>query len=179
MSKSLYQGDEDSLCGLYAVVNSLRTLWPDELSDKETSALFQTVAHSLDRWPSILWAGTHDLDMVTMLKAAQRFISDTDLRFTWYRPFKKDSIDHVEVFETNLRHELDCPGTAAIVMTRRPTDHWLVVDRFAQQYMMTVDSGETKPIRLAHCGLRKGRKVAKDHKFVFDYLHTFVVRRDA
>ncbi|MGH7746061.1 MAG: hypothetical protein ACREQ5_15005, partial [Candidatus Dormibacteria bacterium] len=89
----LYQGDEDSLCGLYAIINSLRLLWPGTLTDKQISDLFRSIAGSLDRWPSILWDGTHYLDMVNMLTVAQAILGAKNFRFTWTRPFKNHSID--------------------------------------------------------------------------------------
>lgn len=177
-ARTLYQGDEDSLCGPYSVVNSLRLLWPHEMDANTTSAVFKAVAHSLDRWPSILWEGTHYGDMPTMLMAAQCHLATRALHFIWNRPFRQGAINHIEVFETNLRHELDCPGTAAVVcMDVGPWLHWSVVDRFTKHHMVMTDSGATKPIHLSNCGLRTGRTPVSEHTFVFDYPRTFVVRR--
>jgi hypothetical protein len=180
-SEPRYQGDEDSLCGPYSVINALRLLWPDEMDAETTSAAFKAVVNSLDRWPSILYTGTFTFDMATMLKAAQAQLAEKNLRFSWYRPFKARSIDHFEVFETNLRHELDCPGTAAIVcLDVGKWFHWSAVRRFTENQMRLADSGGTNPIRLVTSTLRRaGRKSAKTGKFAFDYPYTFVVRRDA
>lgn len=179
MTKPLYQGDQDGLCGLYAVVNSLRLLWPREMTDKNTAVIFQEVAHALGAWPRVLWAGTYPTDIVTMLKAARRVFTEKGMCLTWTKPFKTGSINHIEVFETNLRHELDCPGTTAIVGMNRPRQHWSVLDRFTPHTMVMADSGPTGPIRLTDCALFNGRLPATHHKFVFDYPYTFVVRRDA
>jgi hypothetical protein len=175
----LYQGDETGLCGLYAVVNSLRLLWPREMTDRNTTAVFQEVAHALGTWPRVLWAGTYPTDIVIMLKAARRMFAEKDMHLTWTKPFKTGSINHFEVFETNLRHELDCPGTAAIVGMNRPASHWSVLDRFTRHTMVLADSSSAEPIRLANCALFNGRFPDTPHKFVFDYPYTFVIRRDA
>ena len=72
-----YQGEFDGLCGMYAIANAYELCGHGDHSDQLFRVACGAVAPT--RWPKVLWDGTSFQDMVRMIKACQRDISQERL----------------------------------------------------------------------------------------------------
>jgi hypothetical protein len=154
------QGDLDSLCGLYAIVNAIRLLHND-LDDDAALALFRKLAKTLGRTlPNAvapLYAGISltllEELLITARQEAERhygiIVTIEPLVLRRRRP----SLG--EVWEA-LRDQLD-GSRVAIVMLTGLKDHWTVAYNVSDTTIRLFDSGDRHTLHRTRCTLQTTR----------------------
>jgi hypothetical protein len=143
------QGELDSLCGVYCVVNAVRlAARPHRQLGRTTStALFAVLVRELDerhRLRKVVTDGMGTRLVARLLRQAQRWLQDEHgLRLEVRAPFrKKDAPGHcLEVLTAYLAQ----PGTAAVVATE---EHWTVAQAVGSKRLHLFDSNRRVYFRL-------------------------------
>jgi hypothetical protein len=170
--KPLTQGDEDGLCGLYAITNTLTLLFPSRMDEEGRSDVFKVIAKACkSEWPGIIWNGTSVSDMRSMLGAAREYLADS---FSWEQPFAHKPFHAFEDFERELKWRIEGDSAFAIVGLSKPWEHWTCAHRLTMHEMIMTDSCHVKQIKLAKCGL-----TGDGTDYEFDYHQTFTVMKVA
>jgi hypothetical protein len=111
--KPLTQGDEDGLCGLYAITDALTLLFPSRMNEEGRSDVFKVIAKACtSEWPGIIWNGTNVSDMRAMPGAARKYLADS---FAWEQPFAHKPFHDFEDFERELKWRIAGDNAFAIV----------------------------------------------------------------
>jgi hypothetical protein len=157
----LQQGDMDSLCGLYSIVNAIYALFP-KMKERELVKLFNHLIHHLatDRRDAIdiLLDGMS----LTLLRALVRVASKQQERYSRHVELSpaRFSSRSVKTFISQLRTHID-DGAIAIVLLSRGGTHWTVVREITNRKLMLLDSNGAVAIRRRHCALsRKAGPIA-------------------
>lgn len=119
------QGSLDGLCGMYAIVNALRTASGVEADADE---IFATACLALtrSRWPKVLWKGTGLGDMRNMIAAciAKHGYGRLRVRYPFLRTKPSSNKEFWEKLEDAFaEHDATC----AIIRLNEPFEHWLVI----------------------------------------------------
>ena len=162
VTEAYFQGDLDSLCGLYALVNAINWgLRKDApLSSREVKALMRAMILHLDR--------TGDLaDTLTRGLNAPALNRLSDVAGAWLnarrnvslgigRPFSStDSAVPVHSVTEKLNAHLKADQTAAIILIRRQVQHWTVVTSISASNFILKDSEGIHRIPISACTCRR------------------------
>jgi hypothetical protein len=136
-----HQGELDSLCGVYCVVNAVRLAARSHrrLGHTTSTALFALLVRELDerhRLRKVVTSGMGSRLITRLLRGAGRWLHDElGLQLEVKRPFrKKDAPGHcLELLAAHLQE----PGTAAIVATE---EHWTVAQAVGSKRLRLFDS---------------------------------------
>lgn len=143
-----FQGDEDYLCGLYAVLNGVLRLYPD-LDEPSITRLFRALCRVLDREDRLLTALIEGGGgpMVELLLTATVNRLSPKLPLRWDRLY----LPRTEPFIALRRL---ARADASLLMTYRHAEggHWTVIDRVGGKYLHLFDSMGYGPLPLANCG---------------------------
>jgi hypothetical protein len=143
-----FQGDEDYLCSLYAVLNGVLRLAPD-LDQPSIIRLFRALCRALDRDDRLLTTlidGGGGPTLELLLTACVKTVNPT-LPLSWDRLL----LPPAQPF-TILRRL--ARTDASLLMTYRHAEggHWTVIDRVGRKYLHLFDSMGFGPLPLADCG---------------------------
>jgi len=173
LRKPLDQGDLDGFCGLYAISNCVRLLYPQQMDDDASNALMRVLCTSLTRWPSIVWDGTEHEDMQLMLHNAGWHCRFKPMSFEWEAPFEHHRVRGWSNFQDRIEGKIAGDNAFAIVGLSQPWEHWTVAHRFTKRHIILTDSCHVKEIPLSQCGLSGD----PDATYQFDYKDTFILSR--
>jgi hypothetical protein len=171
--KPLTQGDEDGLCGLYAIINALALLFPSKMDEEGREHVFKAIAKACKAWPDILWNGTTVQDMRQMLHAARNCLIGAKIKFDWDQPFAKTPpLKTFDEFCRELRWRTEGDDAFGIVGISKPWEHWSCAHRLTSHEIIMTDSCHVKQIALSKCGFAGG---GTDYEF--DYRQTFTLTK--
>lgn len=156
----------DGLCGLYAVLNSLRTLWPNVPLDRPQRICIA----ALDNWPHAYLAGTYTRNIEAMLVAAQKHVNRSK-RFQGRMAFERMKANR-DGFLEDLEHLIADENAVAILGFEGDWNHWTVGRQIDRGFLRLVDSSGVRNLRLRDIGL-KGDHARNE----LSYSTTFIVRR--
>lgn len=142
-----FQGDEDYLCSLYAVLNGVLRLAPD-LDQPAITRLFRALCRALDREDRLLRTlieGGGGPTLELLLTAYVKTVSPT-LPLSWDRLM----LPRTEPFVALRRL---ARADVSLLMTYRHAEggHWTVIDRVGRNYLHLFDSMGYGPLPLADC----------------------------
>ncbi|KJV09063.1 hypothetical protein VZ95_13820 [Elstera litoralis] len=143
-----FQGDEDYLCSLYAVLNGVLRLAPD-LDQPAIIRLFRALCRALDRNDRLLTTlidGGGGPTLELLLMACVETMGPT-LPLSWDRLM----LPPRQPFTTLRRL---ARADVSLLMTYRHTEggHWTVIDRVGRTKLHLFDSMGYGPLLLADCG---------------------------
>ncbi len=178
--KQFFQGHLDGLCGIYAVVNAVRLLFPRALDDDKAEALFKQALLSIKRsLPQAVWDGTDKPEMRRMINAACMFVSkDTsfpgalDYRF----PFRRGRFKRIDAFWEELDPMLAQDGRVAILGFGEPDPHWTLVHRTTEKQLVLADSSIYKTLSRRRVTLAA---TPRKTQWILDPQETLLVTRTA
>lgn len=162
----LRQGDQDGLCGIYAIINALTLVIPKQMTKRAQERLFKTLAMACDAWPFVLWNGTTTDQVKTMLRAAQ-----AEHDFTWGQAFARTKFVTFDDFAAALEDHVS-ERAVAIISIERPSAHWSVVKDVTPRALLLQDSSGLRTIPIQQCGF-KGANTA----YEFSPRQTFLLDR--
>lgn len=158
VSRPLRQGDLDSLCGVYSIINATRFLCP-EIDREVATDLFDMLLETLAKRK----AGAHeavtvglDLRAVSqMLRTACSVLSETlDIRLRaspLAPPNKRPTLDQVWA----SLQEMIGDESIAIIGLSGLREHWTVGHRVTARQIMLMDSDAMRVLSRAHCDVRR------------------------
>jgi hypothetical protein len=154
------QGDLDSLCGLYSILNAVRLLCP-ELDLHESRTLFNVLGETLTKERitahETVSLGLEIPTLRAMIGAARRYVSEVlgvqltsePLQVNRHAP----TIDHVwTTLVTRLRG-----GHVAILGLSGRHDHWTVARRGTRKTLRLFDSDDMKVLLRSKCSILSDR----------------------
>lgn len=151
------QGELDLLCGVYAVLNGIKTAAPMHASIKsQWDDIFYAIACKLEDDAAsfnILSYGLNRRSLGIALRAAGDWLesnSGSQLFVSW--PFYSSPTVKAESVLMRLQDHLSVPNTAAIVCVSGRIDHWTVVTDVTARRVRLFDSIGMKFIRRASIG---------------------------
>lgn len=155
------QGDLDSLCGVYAVINATRLLCP-EISHADVAALFGTLIGALSRRRIRLTdAVAYGLNIRTVralaLVACEYINNEFEIRLRTRRPHKPRHASRMHRFWRTLQAELS-KGNVVIVGLSGHLAHWTVAYRITDKSVRLADSDGLKVLLRSRCTLRPARR---------------------
>lgn len=159
--RAVKQGQLDSLCGMYAVVNALEgagVTGPRCALHKE---LFQRLTVSLPtaRLKTAISSGMDSEDILDAARPSLRWLKrryGIDLKIKRLEIAPTDL--SLEVFVSALRRTIDYDHMSAIVNVHLPGySHWTVASRINNGRLVVRDSGTLKVLDLSRFSLDRGR----------------------
>lgn len=157
LSEPWRQGELDLLCGVYAVVNSIKIAAPFISPAKSHfDEVFYAVARALEECPSshtFLSYGLNRRSLGVALNAAGEWLESSfgcqlDTSWPYYR---WPDVKSAHVF-SRIQDHLAIPNTAAIVCVAGQIDHWTVVSDVTARRVWLFDSIGMKFIRRSSIG---------------------------
>lgn len=149
------QGDLDSLCGVYCVMNAVRFLFP-ELRSQRSVALFQALSENLTTnrvtAHETVGLGIEIPILHALVEAACKYLRDVldvSVSATIFTP----KIRRFDDLWTALRRVLDERQVAIIGLSGRH-DHWTVAYQITERTIRLFDSDSMKLLQRARCSLR-------------------------
>lgn len=155
----LYQGDLDTWCGIYAIVNAIRFI-DKEMKGEKTSFLFRRILRYLERMGrlrTVSSIGIPSSDMSLVI----REMAKSGYGITVTRPFyrtKKVSLDQVMEEIDGFLTEAQGRVVVASVGGKGMDDwsHWTVISRITKKEIHFFDSGLLTKLRREKCTTATG-----------------------
>lgn len=155
------QGDLDSLCGIYAIINVMSALCP-ALDDHRATALFEKLVRSLSSFVEepieVLYLGIDDATLRHLLTIAKSDIERRLKVVLEVRPYRRAK-GRVSLpdFWDRMMDELS-ERQVAIVSVRGPKDHWTVVHGINPDAIALVDSADLRTLPRKRITLSAAKK---------------------
>lgn len=149
------QGNLDSLCSVYAVINALRWSLADHpLSAKgeHWKALFAELNDYAVKELGLLSLSSQGMGlkgMIWLLRTAQTYMSETHaITITIHRPFAlKRPNSNNDIIDTITEH-LRSPNTAVITAVYGKLNHWCVIKDLKKKHVILFDSDRLSQLPL-------------------------------
>ncbi|TPJ77209.1 hypothetical protein [Mesorhizobium sp. B2-6-2] len=152
------QGDLDSLCGVYCVMNAVRFLCP-ELGRQKSIGLFQVLSENLTTnrvtAHETVGLGIEIPTVQALVEAACKYLGEI-LEAPISVGVFTSKIRRFDDLWTALRESLDDNQVAIIGLSGRH-DHWTVAYRMTKRTIRLFDSDSMKVLQRARCSLRDPR----------------------
>lgn len=154
------QGDLDSLCGVYAIVNAVRRCTATAgVADQEWKLLFNHLIAADRRELEAAEAvtiGMFNKPLWRRAKAACVYCRRLGVDLAATRPFRLKEWRQLDLPHW-LAEQATRPTTAVVLGLADPWDHWTVLHRVGRYYVTFFDSDGCKRIPLARFDLRTDR----------------------
>jgi hypothetical protein len=147
--KPFRQGDLDSTCGLYALVNSIRLAAEpfSHFSRADCWQLYHSLVnvcdhHFLGGFALVMSEGMGIRQIKTLLRHADFWlISNKQLTLTWSKPYTSRQKPDPQEYRCLLQDHLE-RGGSAILGIGWWEEHWTVLHKLTDKSIMLADSGE-------------------------------------
>lgn len=163
------QGELDGLCGIYAIINAMKTLVLSrgyDFDDAHGATLFKMLLlalHKRNRLPRALWDGTSTSHVRDFLSTAKRFMRrQYKLELVYQRLAAPGQVTRKDVFWRVLDAALT-PGSdyrfryktehqrVALVGLGHPTPHWTLAYEVSPKTIKLIDSGNRVTLQYNKC----------------------------
>jgi len=141
-SKPDQQGKFDGLCGVYAILNSIK--WLYRLGEDDLDAMFQSLCETLpDKFPQALWDGLGVPEIRRLLKFSVAHLAEQyghdDLH--WRLPFLRQKFRSVDSFWRCVGEQISADAPAVVIIGLNiPWDHWTVAHKVTARTAEFFDS---------------------------------------
>ena len=170
-----HQGDLDGLCGIYAVINSVRLLCPecdDEIADRLFRKLVNETAKRKKRPMRVVWGGMERPLLWALAKRAKRDLSKMlSIEITVAALELPDKPPDIPEIWSALQEVLE-GSTVAILGLAGRRYHWTVTYRISAKQMWLQDSGKLKVLLRSRCSTR-----SMECRYVLSPEHIILLRR--
>lgn len=175
MLPSLHQGDEDGLCGLYAVVNAVTWLFADKMTAILEGHLFRHLLGSLEArgLEKTVAEGTESPEMRVMLDAAQKWLKPLGGQLEWHDRFTATTVKGFFIKASAVIKPLQA---VAIIGLLPEWDHWTVATRASGSSLEIRDS-VPPPDTITEIPLSNSGFSGATADFLIDPSCTFIVSR--
>lgn len=157
------QGDLDSLCGLYAIVNAVRKCTSTaRVTDRDWKLLFNHLVaddrRELDAGDAVT-IGIFNKPLWRRAKAACVYCRRFGFDLEATRPFRLKEWRRLDL-PNWLAEQAARPTVAVVLGLTVPWDHWTVLNRVGQHYVTLFDSSGCRRVPLARFDLKRDRPPA-------------------
>lgn len=150
------QGHLDSLCGLYAIVNAVRSLlggraFPEADATELFAVLMQQAAA---RWGegNVVVEGLTPANVWYLVKHAKRHLrASAGLQLQFDRPFRRDQVRALPQLVRRLGALLQGGNQVVICPLHGRHAHWTVLTGVTTTVLRIADSSRSRRYRLANC----------------------------
>jgi hypothetical protein len=136
------QGKFDGLCGVYAILNSIK--WLYRLSEDDLDTMFEKLCESLpDKFPKALWDGLGVPEVVRLLKFSEVYLSNRHRHgdFRWHLPFTRRRFGSPQSFWEEVGKQIKVNALAVLIVgLNKPWNHWTVARRITTATVELYDS---------------------------------------
>lgn len=143
------QGDLDSLCGLYCVVNAIRfaAAPPLRIGETQSKDLINHLARALG--PDFLQVFDEGInELIPTLRAADEWLRENHgRRLRTKRPYRFRAPDSPEAILRTIDLHLIRANSAVIVSN---VEHWTVVERVTAKRLVLLDSYDRRFLKFAN-----------------------------
>lgn len=155
LPRARIQGNLDGLCGVYAVVNSVRNMSPKRLNSDLEKELFRQLIGTLGeegRLEDALCNGMTVQPLGRLIDAASSFLQTTqDTLLVRQLAFRRDPKGLQQFWEAIIEHlEEHGPGSVLLGLGGKH-DHWTCVGTMSENAITLVDSDGIRRILRKHC----------------------------
>jgi len=141
MMTAFRQGQLDGLCGVYALVNSIRSI--SGYSDFEINSYWKFLASELAIYkPTAFYEGLYGKELKHLIDLSKEYFPLESVRFSF--PFFKKRFDTVDQFATSLANEINDKNAVAIIGFGHGWDHWTVARKVSPKSIHLIDSSNRK-----------------------------------
>lgn len=136
------QGKFDGLCGVYAILNSIK--WLYHIGEDDLDKMFQTLCETLPgKFPAALWAGLGVPEIRRLLDRSVTCLAEHhkhgDLQ--WHLPFLQRGFGSVVSFWRSVDEQLSAKvPTVVIIGLNNPWNHWTVAHKVTSRTVEFFDS---------------------------------------
>jgi hypothetical protein len=136
------QGKFDGLCGVYAILNSIK--WLYHIGEDDLDKMFQTLCETLPgKFPEVLWAGLGVPEIRRLLDRSVDYLAEHhkhgDLQ--WHLPFLQRGFGSADAFWRSVGEQLSAKvQTVVIIGLNQPWDHWTVAHKVTPRTVEFFDS---------------------------------------
>jgi hypothetical protein len=141
-SKPDQQGKFDGLCGVYAILNSMKLLY--RLDEDDLDAMFRSLCKSLpEKFPQALWDGLGVPEIRRLLNYSADYLAKRhrhdDLH--WHLPFLRKEFRSIDSFWRCVEEQISANDpTVVIIGLNKPWDHWTVAHKVTARAVEFFDS---------------------------------------
>jgi hypothetical protein len=160
-SKPARQGDYDGLCGVYAVINTIRLLLP-RMTVADGELLFAYLLAKISKRnrssETIVWDGTDHQTLEAMVNLASRYLQQQTLpRLTIETPFRRRRCLTLSAVWLDIRKGIE-DGAVVILGLYGPINHWTVVVGVTRTRLKLFDSDGMTNLHRETCTIGQGRR---------------------
>lgn len=168
--KPYQQGDLDSLCAVYSVVNAMHYLGV-VTDEEEARELFQNILGFLDVKPGLLeaiWIGTN----FQQLCGIMRHVVETEYAIRRMRPFRQHQKVTLDQYWESSQTFLE--QHHGIILTTL-ANHWTLVQSMSKQEITLLDSNHRQRLLRRDCVVLSQRALANNKPHLLDPPRTFFI----
>jgi hypothetical protein len=141
--KPYQQGQFDGLCGIYAILNSIK--WLYRLDEAAIEAMFRHLCDALPpgTFPKALWEGLGVPELRSLLNTSAAHLAKKHgyADFCWRLPFLRRTFPSAGAFWRGIEEELSGPVPAVMIVgLNKPWDHWTVAHKVTPRAVEFFDS---------------------------------------
>jgi hypothetical protein len=141
-SKPDQQGKFDGLCGIYAVLNSIK--WLYRLGEDELDAMFKSLCESLPgKFPQALWDGLGVPEIRRLLDTSATYLAEQHGYddFCWHLPLLRQKFSSPGAFWRSVGEQISENAPAVVIIgLNTPWDHWTVAEKVTPRAVAFFDS---------------------------------------
>gem|GEM_PF-5934851 len=130
-SKPDQQGKFDGLCGVYAILNSIK--WLYRIDEDDLDAMFQSLCESLPgKFPQALWNGLGVPEIRRLLDTSASYLAEQHGYddFHWHLPFLRRPFSTVDSFWRCVGEQISAHVPAVVIIgLNTPWGHWTVAHK--------------------------------------------------
>lgn len=160
------QGNLDSLCGIYAIINACRHACASLETKKQLGSweLFTVLVDALEergKLTTVLCYGISAKDHNHLLTIAAKFmLGKHGLFLNIKRPLKHIKAPSLAKVSSLLSYHLEQSGTSALLEFEAPSfEHWTVISHIIQDHIHFIDSTGMRPRPLKELQIKSARPV--------------------
>jgi len=173
MKEPCLQGNLDSMCGIYSVLNSLYLL-DGKIDMKEA---FDEIVYFLNAKECLvgsLVSGLHRNNILEILKHVSEYIQKIYIkRLIWKTPYWNKRSVELGVFYNTLNSHINekTNNSAIICLGGKVWDHWTVVNKITRKQLWCFDSFKLQRLILENCAtctkeMKKSHLIFPSHTFL-------------
>lgn len=168
------QGQLDSLCGIYAIINACRVACKSFGFNKKLNAweMFTFLLDDLDehrKLGQVICYGMGASRLDRCLKVAQKYLlGKHKLHLTISRPLAKSYIKDTKQTFKIVRNHLQKPGTSVLLeFEAAHYEHWTVISGISNAKVHFTDSDGLMPKSIGRFHFKTGAKLPKNKNLAF------------
>lgn len=165
------QGELDSLCGVYAVINAV-AITQGRFSQAKRLALFHECLTYLEKKDSLADRISYDGVQLGELSKMLGIAAQYGIRHR--KPFHHHPKTNLEKYWTTCQHFLQEPNRVVLLVIEGVYSHWTLTHRMTEKTMFCYDSSNLQRIHKRNC--RTLHEEGTDAPHIFYPTHTFFIR---